>query len=45
MLGPGTLAQLHQAVGDTVTVRYGTTAPHRLRIVGTATLPAVGVGG
>ena len=45
VLGPGTLAQIHRAVGDTVTVRYGTTAPHRLRIVGTATMPAVGVGG
>ena len=45
VLGPGTLAQIHKAVGDTVTVRYGTTTPHRLRIVGTATMPAVGVGG
>ena len=45
VLGAGTLAQLHKAVGDTVTVRYGTTAPHQLRVVGTATLPAYGVGG
>ena len=45
MLGPGTLAQIHKSVGDTVTVRYGTTAPQLLRIVGTATMPAVGVGG
>jgi len=45
VLGPGTLAQIHKAVGDTVTVRYGTTTPHHLRIVGTATMPAVGVGG
>ncbi len=45
VLGPETLAQLHVAVGDTVSVRYGTTAVHRLRIVGTATMPAVGVGG
>ncbi len=45
VLGPGTLAQLHVAVGDTVSVRYGTTATHRLRIVGTATMPSVGVGG
>ncbi len=45
VLGPGTLAQLHKVVGDTVTVRYGTTAPHALRIVGTATMPAVGIGG
>ena len=45
VLGPGTLAQIHKSVGDSVTVRYGTTTPHLLRIVGTATLPAVGVGG
>ena len=45
VLGAGTLAQLHKAVGDTVTVRYGTTAAHHLRIVGTTTLPAYGVGG
>ena len=45
VLGPDTLAQIHRAVGDTVTVRYGTTTAHRLRIVGTATLPAVGAGG
>jgi putative ABC transport system permease protein len=36
---------LHKRVGDTVSVRYGTTAPHSLRIVGTATMPAVGIGG
>ncbi len=45
VLAPGTLAQVHKQVGDTVTVRYGTTAPHTLRIVGTATMPSVGVGG
>jgi hypothetical protein len=45
VLGPGTLAQIHKAVGDSVSVRYGTTTPHLLRIVGTATMPAVGVGG
>jgi len=45
VLGPGTLAQIHKSVGDTVTVRYGTITPHLLRIVGTATMPAVGVGG
>jgi len=45
VLGPGTLAQIHKSVGDTVTVRYGTTTPHLVRIVGTATMPAVGVGG
>jgi hypothetical protein len=45
VLGPDTLAQIHKSVGDSVTVRYGTTTPHLLRIVGTATMPAVGVGG
>jgi hypothetical protein len=45
VLGPATLSAIHKAVGDAVTVSYGTTAPHRLRIVGTATMPAVGVGG
>ena len=45
VLGPATLAQIHKSVGDSVTVRYGTTTPHLLRIVGTATMPAVGVGG
>jgi hypothetical protein len=45
VVAPGTLAQIHKAVGDTVSVRYGTTAPSTLRIVGTATMPAVGVGG
>jgi hypothetical protein len=45
VLGPGTLAQIHKSVGDTVTVRYGTDTPHLLRIVGTTTMPAVGVAG
>jgi hypothetical protein len=45
VLAPGTLAAIHKKVGDTVTVRYGTTTPHRLTIVGTATMPAIGVGG
>ncbi len=45
VLAPGTLAQLHKHIGDMVTVRYGTTAPHRLRIVGTATMPSVGIAG
>jgi hypothetical protein len=45
VLGPGTLAQIHKSVGETVKVRYGTTATHLLRIVGTATMPAVGVAG
>jgi hypothetical protein len=45
VLGPGTLAQLHKVVGDSVTVSYGATASSRLQIVGTATMPATGVGG
>jgi hypothetical protein len=45
VLGVATLAQLHKVVGDTVTVSYGTTSPTRLLIVGTATMPAVGVSG
>jgi hypothetical protein len=49
VLGPTTLAELHKRVGDTVVLSYGTkadypvyVAPERLRIVGTATFPAVG---
>ncbi len=45
VLGPGTLALLHKAVGDAVTVSYGSTEKTRLQIVGTATMPATGVGG
>jgi MacB-like periplasmic core domain/FtsX-like permease family len=45
VLAPGTLAQIDKKVGDTVSVRYGTIKPTTLRIVGTATMPAVGVGG
>jgi len=45
VLGPGTLAQLHKTVGEWVTVSYGTSNVQRLRIVGTATMPATGVGG
>jgi hypothetical protein len=48
-LGAATMAQLGKHVGDYVTVSYGTPAdapiyipPTRLRIVGTATFPAVG---
>jgi hypothetical protein len=45
VLGSTTLAQLHKRVGDTVEARYGTVAKlTRLRIVGTATMPAVGPG-
>lgn len=49
VLGAATIALLHKRVGDTVTVTYGTPkdaplyiAPTRMRIVGTATFPAVG---
>ena len=49
VLGAATLAQLHKRVGDTVVATYGSpkddpvyVPPTRLRIVGTATLPAVG---
>src|SRR5262249_28578965 len=49
VIGATTLAALHKHVGDTVEVTYGSKANHpiyvpptRLKIVGTATLPAVG---
>ncbi|MEP6660277.1 MAG: ABC transporter permease [Acidimicrobiales bacterium] len=43
VLGATTLTQLHKHVGDTVDAGYGTlNTVTRLRIVGTATLPAVG---
>ena len=49
VIGATTLASLHEHVGDTVVVSYGTPAdapayipPTRLKIVGTATFPAVG---
>ena len=52
VLGAATMAQLHKRVGDTVTARVGdpnnpanAVPPTSLRIVGTATLPAVGGGG
>ena len=41
VLGPATLAQLHQRVGSTVTLASGSFHV-RLRIVGTATMPAIG---
>lgn len=45
VLGATTLAQLHKHVGDTVEASYATvTIPTRLRIVGMATMPAVGPG-
>jgi hypothetical protein len=43
VLGPATLAQLHRKVGDQVTVQLGPVIRDaRLRIVGTAALPALG---
>jgi FtsX-like permease family/MacB-like periplasmic core domain len=45
VLGALTLAQLHKHIGDTVNVSSGGTAPTRLRIVGTAALPAIGSNG
>lgn len=49
VLGAATLALLHKQVGDTVVFSYGTRSdapayvpPTTLRIVGTATLPAIG---
>jgi hypothetical protein len=43
VLGPQTLATLGKRVGDTVTVTDGGPRPYALRIVGTATLPAIGI--
>lgn len=49
VLGEATLAALHKRVGQSVTVSYGSKAqapaylpPMRVKIVGTATLPAIG---
>ncbi len=45
VLGATTLADLHERVGDTVHASYGTSSTETtLRIVGTATMPAVGPG-
>jgi ABC-type antimicrobial peptide transport system permease subunit len=45
VLGATTLADLHKRVGDTVMASYGTSSTDTtLRIVGTATMPAVGPG-
>ncbi|MFI5036757.1 MAG: FtsX-like permease family protein [Acidimicrobiales bacterium] len=44
VLGGATLAQLHKHVGDTVTFSNGVSKPQALRIVGTATMPAIGGG-
>ena len=45
VLGANTLAQLHKRVGDVVTVSDGGPHPFSVRIVGTATLPSLGVSG
>ncbi len=45
VLGPATLAQLHKQVGDAVTVTDGRGGRSSLRIVGTATLPSLGIDG
>ncbi len=45
VLGAGTLHELHKRVGDTVEERTHNGAPVRLTIVGTATLPPIGVTG
>ena len=45
VLGPATLAELHKRVGDSVMVSDGVSAPTRLRIVGTATMPTAGQAG
>ena len=41
MLGAVTLAALHKKVGDSVSLSSGRLAARRLRIVGTATMPAI----
>ena len=46
VLGATTLAGLHKRIGDTIELRYTPTIPPRavrLRIVGVATLPAIGI--
>jgi hypothetical protein len=45
VVGAITLSQLHKHVGDLVEVRTGVGKPVMLRIVGTATLPTIGVAG
>jgi hypothetical protein len=43
VLGPATLAQLHQRLGGTVTASVGTFVRAHLVIVGTATMPTAGL--
>jgi predicted lysophospholipase L1 biosynthesis ABC-type transport system permease subunit len=45
VLGATTLAELHERVGDTVRVGASGTGFSTLRIVGTATMPSIGVAG
>jgi len=45
VLGALTLASLHKKLGGTVTVSNGAGASHLLRIVGVATMPAIGGSG
>jgi hypothetical protein len=45
VLGALTLAQLHKHIGDTVKLSSGGTESTRLRIVGTAAMPAIGSNG
>ena len=45
VVGALTLASLHKKLGDTVTVRDGAAGSHLLRIVGVATMPAIGGSG
>jgi ABC-type antimicrobial peptide transport system permease subunit len=45
VLGAATLAQLHKRLGETVQVQGSGSAPTTLTIVGTATMPSIGVAG
>ncbi len=45
VVGPLTLASLHKRLGGTVTVQSGGSRSHLLRIVGVATMPAIGGSG
>lgn len=42
VLGSHTLAELHKSIGDTIVLGSGAQT-HKLRIVGTATLPTIGI--
>jgi hypothetical protein len=43
VLGAATLSQLHRHLGDTVALQGSGARPIRLRVVGTATLPSLGI--